>query len=92
MPATQRAYGSTTAAAVPARFRTFAAVTAALLIATLIAASAAHALVLGEANVQSALGAPLRVVIPITAAPGEVLQAGCFRVAVRRLATTPRRL
>lgn len=80
MPATQCAYASTTAAAVAKPFRSFAAIAAALLIATLITASAAHALVLGEASVQSALGAPLRVVIPIAAAPGELLQTGCFRV------------
>lgn len=57
----------------------FAAATA-LLLATLIASSTAHALMLGEASMQSTLGSPLRVVIPITAAADELLQPGCFSV------------
>lgn len=61
-------------------FRFLVAVVAALLIATLIVSSAAHALALGDATAQSTLGSPLRVVVPVTVAPGESLQPGCFRV------------
>jgi hypothetical protein len=50
-----------------------------LLLATLLLSSAAHALVLGEASAQSALGSPLRIVIPVTAEHGELLQPDCFR-------------
>ncbi len=50
-----------------------------LLLAALLVSSAAHALVLGEASAQSALGSPLRIVIPVTAEHGELLQADCFR-------------
>jgi hypothetical protein len=52
-----------------------------LLLAALLLSSAAHALVLGEASAQSALGSPLRIVIPVTAEHGELLQADCFRYA-----------
>jgi hypothetical protein len=52
----------------------------ALLVAILIASSAAHGMVLGGASAQSTLGSPLRVVIPITAGPSESLQPGCFQV------------
>ena len=60
-------------------FRVLITVTTALLLATLIASSTAHGLALGDAIAQSALGSPLRVVIPIAAAPGVSLQPGCFR-------------
>jgi hypothetical protein len=53
----------------------------ALLIAAAIAASSAHALLLGDAVVRSAPGAPLRAVIPLKPSPGEVLDAACFRLA-----------
>lgn len=52
----------------------------ALLVAIMIASSAAHGMVLGGASAQSTLGSPLRVVIPVTAGPGESLQSGCFQV------------
>ncbi len=52
----------------------------ALLIATVIASSTAHGMALGNASAQSTLGSPLRAVIPISTAPGELLQASCFRV------------
>lgn len=61
-------------------FRVLTMVATALLIGTLIASSAAHALGLGDAVAQSALGSPLRVVIPITAARGLSLQPSCFRL------------
>lgn len=63
-----------------APFRFLGAVVMALLIATLIASSSAHGMVLGDAVAQSTLGSPLRVVIPISAAPGESLQPSCFRL------------
>jgi hypothetical protein len=80
MPATERKYPPRTVvlSAVPLRY--LAAATTALLLATLLASSAAHGLVLGEATAQSALGSPLRVVIPISTGPGEVIQPDCFRV------------
>ncbi|HEY2968829.1 MAG TPA: hypothetical protein VGK75_10735 [Casimicrobiaceae bacterium] len=63
-----------------APFRFLVAVAMALLIAAVIASSTAHGMALGNALAQSTLGSPLRAVIPISTAPGEVLQAGCFRV------------
>jgi hypothetical protein len=63
-----------------APFRFLVAVAMALLIATVIVSSTAHAMALGEALAQSTVGSPLRAVIPISTAPGELLQAGCFRV------------
>jgi hypothetical protein len=61
-------------------FRFLIAAAAALLIATVIASSPAHALLLGDAVAQSALGEPLRVVIPIKPARGESLESACFRL------------
>ena len=63
-----------------APFRLLVAVAIALLIATVIASSTAHGMALGNAVAQSTLGSPLRAVIPITTAPGELLQVTCFRV------------
>lgn len=63
-----------------APFRFLVAVAMALLIATVIASSTAHGMALGDALAQSTLGSPLRAVIPISTAPGELLQASCFRV------------
>ena len=63
-----------------APFRFLIAAAAALLIATIIASSSAHAMLLGDAVPQSALGAPLRVVIPIRPARGEALESACFRL------------
>ena len=63
-----------------APFRFLVAVAIALLIATVIASSTAHGMALGNAVAQSTLGSPLRAVIPISTAPGEVLQVACFRV------------
>ena len=63
-----------------APFRLLVAVAMALLIATVIASSTAHGMALGNASAQSTLGSPLRAVIPISTAPGELLQASCFRV------------
>ena len=48
-------------------------------------AGSAHAIGLGEITQQSALGAPLRVVVPIIAAPAEALSGECFK-----LVPTPR--
>ncbi len=89
-----------------APFRLLIAAAAALLIAAAIASSSAHALLLGEAVVQSGLGAPLRVVIPVRPAPGESLDSTCLRlvqtsagigapivtgkVSLERAAATPR--
>ncbi|MDQ2964193.1 MAG: hypothetical protein M3R31_13730 [Pseudomonadota bacterium] len=63
-----------------APFRFLVAAALALLIATVIASSTAHGVSLGNAVVQSTLGSPLRAEIPVATAPGELLQAGCFRV------------
>lgn len=63
-----------------APFRFLVAVAITLLIATVIASSTAHGMALGNAVAQSTLGSPLRAVIPITTAPGELLQVACFRV------------
>ncbi|HEV8256273.1 MAG TPA: hypothetical protein VGR42_04780 [Casimicrobiaceae bacterium] len=63
-----------------APFRFLVAVAMALLIATVIASSTAHGMALGNAVAQSTLGSPLRAVIPISTAPGELLQTACFRV------------
>ena len=64
-----------------APFRFFLLWTMALVIAAAMASSSARALALGEATALSALGQPLRVVIPVTAAPGETIAEGCFRLA-----------
>jgi hypothetical protein len=63
-----------------APFRFLLATAAALLIATLIASSSAHAMLLGDAVPQSALGSPLRVVIPIKPAHGESMDSACLRL------------
>jgi hypothetical protein len=63
-----------------APFRFLIAAAIALLIGTVIASSTAHGMALGSAVAQSTLGSPLRVVIPVSTAPGELLQAACFRV------------
>jgi hypothetical protein len=71
----------------PLRF--FVLWTMVLLVAAAMASSAAHAVVLGEASARSALGQPLRVTIPLTAAPGETVAAECFgleRLAVEGFA------
>jgi hypothetical protein len=80
MHATERNYGPGPAVSIYAPFRFFLAVALALLIATVIASSTAHGMALGSAVAQSSLGSPLRAVIPISTAPGELLQAACFRV------------
>jgi len=80
MHATERNDRSRTALLSRAPGRTLVAAATALLLATLIASSTAHGLMLGEASAQSALGSPLRVVIPITAGEDELLQPGCFSV------------
>ena len=80
MHMTKRNHTPETSASTLASFRVLITVTTALLIATLITSSAAHGLTLGDAVAQSALGSPLRVVIPIAAAPGVSLQQSCFRV------------
>lgn len=64
-----------------APLRLLAAAAAGLVIATLIASSSAHALLLGDAVVRSAPGAPLRAVIPLKPTAGEALEASCFRLA-----------
>ena len=79
MRATESNDRPSTAVLMPAPFRFLAAAMTALLLATLLASSAAHGLVLGEAVAQSALGSPLRIVIPVRAGPGESLQPDCFR-------------
>jgi hypothetical protein len=90
MRATESTDRPTSAVLMPAPFRFLAAAMTALLLATLLASAAAHGLVLGEATAQSALGSPLRIVIPITAGPGESLQPGCFRfVSAGGEASTP---
>jgi hypothetical protein len=80
MHANERNDPSRTALLSGAPGRMLVAAATALLLATLIASSTAHALMLGEASAQSALGSPLRVVIPITAGGDELLQPGCFSV------------
>jgi hypothetical protein len=80
MHPTKRSYGPRSAVSIYAPFRFLVAVAMALLIATVIASSAAHGMALGDALAQSTLGSPLRAVIPISTAPGELLQASCFRV------------
>jgi hypothetical protein len=79
MRATESNDRPSTAVLMPAPFRFLAAAMTALLLAALLASSAAHGLVLGEAVAQSALGSPLRIVIPVRAGPGESLQPDCFR-------------
>jgi hypothetical protein len=80
MHPTKRSYGPRAAVSIYAPFRFLVAVAMALLIATVIASSTAHGMALGDALAQSTLGSPLRAVIPISTAPGELLQASCFRV------------
>jgi hypothetical protein len=90
---------------VHAPFRLLIAAATALVIATVIASSSAHAMLLGDAVVRSAPGAPLRVVIPLGPSPGEAVEASCFRlvapagsggpmvtarVSLERTAATPR--
>ena len=79
MPASKCNDRFRTAVLIPVQLRFLVAATTALLVAALLVSSAAHGLMLGEATTQSALGSPLRVVIPITAGPGDSLQPGCFR-------------
>jgi len=64
-----------------APLRLIAVAAAGLVIAALIASSSAHALLLGDAVVRSAPGAPLRAVIPLKPTVGEALEARCFRLA-----------
>ncbi len=80
MHATERNYRPKPVVAIHPPLRFLVAAATALLLATLIASSTAHGLALGAATAQSALGSPLRVVIPITAGAGELLQPGCFRL------------
>lgn len=80
MHAIERNYGPRPAVSIYAPFRFLVVVAMALLIATVIASSTAHGMALGNAVAQSTLGSPLRAVIPISTAPGELLQAACFRV------------
>src|SRR5438046_3746511 len=80
MHPTKRNYGPRAAVPAYAPFRFLVAVAMALLIATVIASSTSHGMALGEALAQSTVGSPLRAVIPISTAPGELLQASCFRV------------
>jgi hypothetical protein len=80
MHATERNYLSRSAVSIYAPFRFVFAVAMALLIATLIASSSAHGMMLGDAVAQSTLGSRLRVVIPVSAEPGESLQLACFRL------------
>ncbi len=80
MHPTKRSYGPRAAVSIYAPFRFLVAVAMALLIAMVIASSTVHSMALGDALAQSTLGSPLRAVIPISTAPGELLQASCFRV------------
>lgn len=64
-----------------APFRLLVVAATGLLIATLIASSSAHALLLGDAVVRSSPGAPFRAVIPLKPTVGEALEATCFRLA-----------
>src|SRR6201997_4775672 len=64
-----------------APFRFFLLWMTALVIAGAMVSSSARALTLGGATALSALGQPLRVLIPVTAAPGETIAAGCFGLA-----------
>lgn len=88
-----------------APFRLLIAAATALVIATVIASSSAHAMLLGDAVVRSAPGAPLRVVIALGRSPGEAVEESCFRlllppgtagpmvtarVSLERTAATPR--
>ncbi|HTS23038.1 MAG TPA: hypothetical protein VMN79_14640 [Casimicrobiaceae bacterium] len=79
-------------------------IAAGLLVSAIIASSSAHALLLGDAVVRSAPGAPLRAVIPLKPSPDEPLETSCFRllpaggsdamvtarVSLERAAATPR--
>ena len=80
MHATELNYGERPAVSIYAAFRFLVALGLALLICTVIASSTAHGMTLGNAVAHSTLGSPLRAEIPISTAPGEVLQAACFRV------------
>jgi len=88
-----------------APLRLLIAAATALVIAAVLASSSAHAMLLGDAVVRSAPGAPLRVVIPLGPSPGEALEEACFRlisavgggasmvtarVSLERAAATPR--
>jgi hypothetical protein len=64
-----------------APFRFFVLWTMVLLIAAAMVSSSARALALGEATALSALGQPLRVLIPVTVAPGDTIAADCFGLA-----------
>jgi hypothetical protein len=64
-----------------APFRFFVLWTMVLIVAAAVASSSARAFALGEATVLSALGEPLRVVIPVTAARGETIAPDCFGLA-----------
>src|SRR5271157_5563200 len=80
MPATERNYRSRTIVSVQTPVRFLLASATALLLVTLMVSSTARGLALGEATAQSALGSPLRVVIPVTPGRGEALRSGCFQV------------
>jgi hypothetical protein len=80
MHATERSYSSRSAVSIYAPFRFVFTLAVALLIMTFIASSSAHGFVLGDAVAQSTLGSRLRVVIPVSAEPGESLQLACFRL------------
>ena len=56
---------------------------AALLVSLPLAAiaGATHAIGLGEITLQSGLGRPLRIVVPVIAAAGEEISGECFRLA-----------
>ena len=64
-----------------APFRFLVLWTMVLIVAAAVASSSARAITLGEATVLSALGEPLRIVIPVTAAHGETIAADCFSPA-----------
>ena len=64
-----------------APFRFLVLWTMLLIVAAAVASSSARALALGEATVLSALGEPLRAVIPVTAERGETIAADCLGLA-----------
>jgi pilus assembly protein FimV len=59
-------------------------------VAVALAAFDAPALTLGEARVRSSLGDPLDVRIPVTLAPGEAIEPGCFSLVREATADMPR--
>src|SRR5438046_10726563 len=67
--------GKTFAVSIYAPFRFLIAAAGALLVATVIASSSPHALLLGDAVAQSAFGMPLRAVRPVRPAPRQALAA-----------------